>query len=111
MNQTRSRTGRSLSRFYEDIRKARAVAGDDRNYEGWETLHFGECHAGRLQSDHRRFSGVMRPRCELPNRLDEGSSYLSSFFRKCPRHESNLHLEFRKPSFYPLNYGGAGGQE
>ena len=25
---------------------------------------------------------------------------------KCPRQESNLDLEFRKPSFYPLNYGG-----
>ena len=22
-----------------------------------------------------------------------------------PRQESNLYLEFRKPSFYPLNYG------
>lgn len=25
-----------------------------------------------------------------------------------PRQESNLYLEFRKPSFYPLNYGDAG---
>lgn len=25
---------------------------------------------------------------------------------KCPRQESNLNLEFRKPLFYPLNYGG-----
>ena len=24
-----------------------------------------------------------------------------------PRQESNLYLEFRKPSFYPLNYGDA----
>ena len=23
----------------------------------------------------------------------------------CPRRESNPHLRFRKPSFYPLNYG------
>ena len=31
----------------------------------------------------------------------------SCFFRnqECPRQESNLYLEFRKPSFYPLNYG------
>lgn len=26
--------------------------------------------------------------------------------RKYPRRESNTDLEFRKPSFYPLNYGG-----
>src|SRR5438105_11078003 len=25
----------------------------------------------------------------------------------CPRRESNPHLRFRKPSFYPLNYGDA----
>ena len=25
--------------------------------------------------------------------------------RPCPRRESNPHLRFRKPSFYPLNYG------
>lgn len=24
---------------------------------------------------------------------------------KCLRQGSNLHLQFRKPSFYPLNYG------
>ena len=29
----------------------------------------------------------------------------------CPRQESNLNLEFRKPSFYPLNYGGDDRQE
>jgi hypothetical protein len=26
-----------------------------------------------------------------------------------PRQESNLYLEFRKPSFYPLNYGDVDG--
>ena len=26
-------------------------------------------------------------------------------FQVCPRRESNSHLRFRKPSFYPLNYG------
>ena len=26
-------------------------------------------------------------------------------FGKCPRRESNPHLRFRKPLFYPLNYG------
>jgi hypothetical protein len=26
----------------------------------------------------------------------------------CPRRESNPHLRFRKPSFYPLNYGDNG---
>ncbi|MEY5019911.1 MAG: hypothetical protein RLZ22_999, partial [Verrucomicrobiota bacterium] len=30
----------------------------------------------------------------------------SSCLPKCPRRESNPDLEFRKPSFYPLNYGG-----
>ncbi len=25
--------------------------------------------------------------------------------KKCPRRESNPDLRFRKPSFYPLNYG------
>ncbi len=28
-------------------------------------------------------------------------------FDACPRRESNSHLRFRKPSFYPLNYGDA----
>ena len=28
--------------------------------------------------------------------------------KKYPRRESNSHLRFRKPLFYPLNYGGDG---
>gem|GEM_PF-3749052 len=27
--------------------------------------------------------------------------------KKCPRRESNSDLRFRKPPFYPLNYGDA----
>jgi hypothetical protein len=35
--------------------------------------------------------------------------WVAAFFsKKCPRQESNLNLEFRKPLFYPLNYGGIG---
>jgi hypothetical protein len=26
-------------------------------------------------------------------------------YEHCPRRESNPHLRFRKPPFYPLNYG------
>ncbi len=30
---------------------------------------------------------------------------LQRYFMKCPRRESNPHHRFRKPAFYPLNYG------
>ena len=33
--------------------------------------------------------------------------FILSVLSSCPRRESNTDLQFRKPSFYPLNYGGA----
>jgi hypothetical protein len=35
-----------------------------------------------------------------------GDSLTKNALAKCPRRESNTNLQFRKPSFYPLNYGG-----
>ena len=34
-----------------------------------------------------------------------GLSIIEDSAALCPRRESNPHLRFRKPSFYPLNYG------
>src|SRR5690606_37266255 len=35
-----------------------------------------------------------------------GGGTIDEFLPKYPRRESNPDLEFRKPFFYPLNYGG-----
>jgi hypothetical protein len=35
-------------------------------------------------------------------------AYFPPFSNWCPHEESNLDLRFRKPVFYPLNYGGDG---
>lgn len=39
---------------------------------------------------------------------NSGVSFRFPGERWYPRQESNLYLEFRKPSFYPLNYGDGG---
>src|SRR6266404_474700 len=39
------------------------------------------------------------------------SSRTDEHDRSCPRRESNPHLRFRKPSFYPLNYGDAANRQ
>lgn len=44
--------------------------------------------------------------------LQKGTQHMpANDFEECPRRESNPDLEFRKPSFYPLNYGGVIGWE
>ena len=42
---------------------------------------------------------IDRPAFELP------ALAIPSVNSECPRRESNPHLRFRKPLFYPLNYG------
>ena len=37
-------------------------------------------------------------------------NHFVTFSNKYPGQESNLYLRFRKPLFYPLNYGGDGGR-
>ena len=43
--------------------------------------------------------------CSRPRAEHRGSDTRGPKPKKCPRRESNPDLRFRKPSFYPLNYG------
>src|SRR5260370_13442905 len=56
------------------------------------------------QSPQGRSAGALRsiePSCGTTTKLPT-----IWHIAECPRRESNPHLRFRKPPFYPLNYGG-----
>jgi hypothetical protein len=42
---------------------------------------------------------------KVPKIGQVGRRHTSWCVMRCPRRESNPHLRFRKPSFFPLNYG------
>jgi hypothetical protein len=59
----------------------------------------------RRIDEARRVSS--RERANQSNLRVETTIKLPTFWHivRCPRRESNPHLRFRKPPFYPLNYG------
>src|SRR6266705_5420806 len=60
---------------------------------------------------HRRWPGWVSFREKANQSKHASTNYPKSLshtgYTKRPRRESNPHLRFRKPPFYPLNYGDA----